>query len=323
MPRERDIGTRVEEKIDPSTVSIIYPGQGSQFGGMALDLLSSPAAKRVLEEADDVLGFKLSYLMINGSDEQLRQTEIAQPALLTVSVASQRALEEQLGLELNPISASGHSAGLYSTLVLDKVLDFSTALSVVNQRGQLMKEASLENPGTMGAILGLDLATVEGICKETGAEIANVNTLRQIIVSGGRKAVAQSLDLAVASRGKKVELKVSGAFHSSLMYTAREGLREVVSDIPFNNPTFPIVANTRPEMLTKGEEIKEELVKGMCEPVRWYASVERMIRGGTKAFIEVGPKDVLTNLVRQIDRKMPAFQVGSVQSAVKLARQLS
>jgi [acyl-carrier-protein] S-malonyltransferase len=277
----------------------------------------------VLEEADDVLGYKLSRIMTDGSDQDLRPTEIAQPALLTASVASQRTLEEQLGTRLNPISVSGHSAGLYSTIVLTDVLDFPTGLNVVNKRAQLMKEASLQNPGTMGAIIGLDLSTVEGICRETGAEIANINTARQIVVSGGRKEVAQALDLAVGSRGKKVELRVSGAFHSSLMQYAREGLRGVVSDIHFNNPTVPIAANTRPEMLTKGEELKEELIKGMCEPVRWYASVERMIKGGTKAFIEVGPKDILTNMVRQIDRKMPVFQVGSVQSAAQLARQLS
>jgi len=322
MPRERDIGTRVEEKIDPSRVSAMCPGQGSQFGGMALELLSSPAAKRTLEEADDVLGFKLSYLMINGSDQELRQTEIAQPALLTTSVASQRALEEQLGRKLNPISVSGHSVGLYPTLVLTDVLDFPTALNVVNKRGKLMKEASIQNPGTMGAILGLDLSTVEGICRETGAEIANINTSRQIVVSGGIREVAWTLDLAVASRGKKVELVVSGAFHSSFMQYARKGLREVVSDIHFNDPTVPIAANTRAEMLTKGEEIKEELVKGMCESVRWHASVERMIKGGTKAFIEVGPKDVLSKMVKQIDRNVNVFSVNSFESARKIAQLL-
>jgi len=320
VERNYPVGEDPKEKTSQSFVALIFPGQGSQFMGMGLELCnSSEAARHVFNEADDVLGFSLSKLIFEGPEEHLRNTVNSQPAILTVSIAFLRAMEEALGYEMElPGAVEGHSLGQYTSGVAANVISFGDCVRLVRERGRLMQRASEDHPGGMAAILGLDEYALGQICLETGVEIANINSDEQIVLSGEKIAVARAMDLASArGASKTIPLSVSGAFHSSLMEGAREGLREALSNFKLRDPKIPIVANSNAEILTSADDVIREFVDGLCAPVRWRDGVRRMAHSGVTHFVEVGPGRVLSSLVRRIDNSVQALTVNSLESINK------
>ncbi|MCH7712426.1 MAG: ACP S-malonyltransferase [Chloroflexi bacterium] len=293
---------------------------------MGLELYNtSPAAREVFQEADDSLGFKLSRLIFRGPDSKLKNTANSQPAIMTVSIACWKAWEEQAGAGAKPPNVvAGHSLGEYTSMVVAGVTSFSDAVRLVRKRGQLMQQAAVNRPGGMAAIIGLEEMAFESICAETGVEVANINSDDQIVISGDKIAVARAMDLASARGAKKtISLPVSGAFHSSLMLKAKEGLESAVNSMAFNDPTIPIIANSDCSLLTNGSQIKEELVNGLCRCVQWKESVQSMVNSGVSEFVEFGPAGVLSGLIRRIDRGVQATAVTDPDSITKLAERVA
>ncbi len=283
------------------SLALIFPGQGSQYVGMASALAEhEPAAAAVLAEADEVLGFALSELMHHGPAEELTATINAQPALLTHSVAALRVLGDRLG---TPSYAAGHSLGEFSAHVAAGTITFADALGAVRRRGELMYEAGQKRPGTMAAILGLDDHTVEDVCTrvEDGVCVpANFNSAGQVVVSGDVAGVTEAMALAKDAGARKVvELNVSGAFHSPLMEPAAEGLRSYLEGLDFRDPTYPVVSNATAEPVRSGALARNLLVRQLTSPVCWGASVTTMVAGGVDRFLEVGPGKVLSTLNRR------------------------
>ncbi len=292
-------------------IAFVFPGQGSQYVGMGRDLYEAyPEARAVFDEADEILGFPLSKLCFEGPAEELNDTVNTQPAIFTMSVACLRALNPLLSLD--PLFVAGHSLGEYTALVAAGALDFADGLKLVRERGRLMKEAGEKNPGGMAAIIGLDAGTLEGICQEaSGVQIANYNSPGQIVISGHREALERAMGLARERGAKRViPLAVSIAAHSPLMRPAAEEFRRAVESTPFRRARIPLVANVTARPIVEPEEVREELVTQLTSPVRWVESVERMIEGGVDTFVEIGPKSVLTGLIRRIDRSVRTVNVG-------------
>ena len=275
----------------------------------------------MFQEADDSLGFKLSRVIFRGSDKKLKDTANSQPAIMTVSIACWKAWEEQAGPAAKlPAIVAGHSLGEYTSMVVSGVTSFSDAVKLVRKRGQLMQQAAVNRPGGMAAIIGLEEMAFEAICAETGVEVANINADDQIVISGDKIAVARAMDLASARGAKKtITLPVSGAFHSSLMLKAKEGLETAVISLDFNDPIVPIVANSDCSVLTTGDQVKEELVNGLCQCVQWKASVKSMVDAGVSQFVEFGPAGVLSRLIRRIDRSVQATAVTDPASLSKFS----
>jgi len=290
-------------------VAYVFPGQGSQWVGMGHDLYSSsPRAREVFEEADSTLGFPLSRLCFEGPEETLRQTVNAQPAILAVSIAYLRASPElQDGA---PTFVAGHSLGEYTALVAARVLDFADALYLARERGRLMQEAGEKAAGGMVAIIGLDEASVNDVCQPTNTQIANINCPGQIVISGPTQVLTQAMELAKAKGAQRtIPLQVSGAFHSPLMQPAAEGMSQAVSRATFRDPVVPIVANTTAQPITSAEAVKAELLNQLCHCVRWQRSIEYMIEEGVSTFIEIGPGQVLTGLIRRIDKEVQVLNI--------------
>ena len=302
-------------------ISYVFPGQGSQAVGMGLDLYeSSPAAREVFQEADECLGFRLSRLIFEGPSRELQDTVNSQPAIMIVSIACWKAWEEFLGSQApTPRSVAGHSLGEYTSLVVAGVLSFGEGVRLVRERGRLMHEASEARPGGMAAIIGLDELAFEHICAETGVELANVNSDEQVVISGDKIAVARAMDLAAARGARKtVPLKVSGAFHSSLMSYAQKGLAEAIGELEFQDPEVPIIANSLATPVTTVDEVQGELIEGLCHCVRWKQSVQYMVQSGSSRFVEFGPARVLSSLIRRIDRDVDASTLTDPESIRKL-----
>ena len=291
---------------------------------MGLELYnSSPAAREVFQEADESLGFKLSRIIFRGPDAKLRDTMNSQPAIMTVSMACYRAWEEQAGNSTSavepPAILAGHSLGEYTSMVVAGVTSFADGVRLVRERGRLMQQASVNRPGAMAAIIGLDEFAFEAICAETGVEVANINANDQIVISGNKLAVAQAMDLASARGARKtITLPVSGAFHSSLMGKAQKGLEAVVNAINFNDPTVPIVANSDCAVMTQGAQVRQELVEGLCHCVQWKNSVRCMVDSGVSQFVEFGSGGILSGLIRRIDRTVEATSLSNPESIAKL-----
>ena len=288
--------------------------------GVAL-LESSGAARETFEEADDSLGFPLSRMIFEGPAGELQNTINSQPAIMTVSIAAWRAWRETGGSQAADAGAvAGHSLGEYTALVAAGVLDFSDAVRLVRRRGELMNQASVNRPGAMAAILGLDELAFDQICAETGVELANINTDNQIVISGDRMAIAHAVDLANARGARKaVPLPVSGAFHSSLMSEAEEGLAAELESLHLREPRVPIVANCDCRSLTTSAEVRAELVSGLCRCVQWKDSVRTMIDFGISHFVEFGAGGVLAGLIKRIDRGVEVSAVADPDSIRKLA----
>jgi len=304
--------------------SYVFPGQGSQSVGMGSDLyVHSSLAREVFEEADDILGQPLSRLMFDGPDDDLKQTLNSQPAIMVVSIACWKAWEEMLGQDRHDVLAvAGHSLGEYTALVVSGVLSFADGLRLVQERGRLMQKASVEHPGTMAAVLGLDEDSLEHVCSETGVELANINSDDQMVISGDKLAVAQAMDLALARGARKaISLQVSGAFHSSLMSGASEGLEDAVLGLEFKSPEIPIIGNYSGMPITTVEEVKKELFDGLCHCVQWRNSVKFMIGSGVSRFVEFGPSRVLSSLIKRIDKEVEAITLSDTESIRKLSEQ--
>lgn len=303
--------------VGDSLVGLQFPGQGSQFPGMGFDLCSQyPEARRTFEEADDALGFALSRLCFEGPEAELTRTHNAQPAILVHSLAVHRVLGARLPA---PRCAAGHSLGEYSAYVAAGAVDFEAALRVVRRRGELMLGSGDERPGTMAAVLGLDDGAAEAACRvavsEAGGDCvaANYNSPGQLVISGDAATVDRALDLVRAAGARRaVRLNVSGAFHSPLMKVAEDGLAEALADVQFRDPAFAVVSNVTAEPVRDAGRARELLTRQLTAPVRWTAVVRTMIEQGARVFYELGPGNVLTGLLRRIDRGMDGSAVGAV-----------
>lgn len=284
-----------------SDVAWLFPGQGSQETGMGRDVAEAyPAARAVFERADAMLGYPLSRLCFEGPDEALRETAQQQPAIFVTSLAIFEAARSG-GVLPDARVAAGHSLGEYAALVAAGALTFEDGLRLVEARGRLMQEASAAGPGAMAAIIGLDRAAVERVCAETGAELCNDNAPAQIVVGGPPDIVERAMAKAKdAGAQRVVQLAVSGAFHTSLMRPAAEGMARALADCRFADPVVPVISNVTARPLTSAAELREELVAQLTSPVRWVESVRTMAEGGARVFYEIGPGRVLAGLVRRI-----------------------
>jgi [acyl-carrier-protein] S-malonyltransferase len=278
---------------------------------------ASPAARAVFEEADRVLGYELSRLCFEGPEERLTETEHAQPAILTVSLACLAAAVERGAVRERPAFAAGHSLGEYTALVASAALSLEDGLRLVEQRGRLMAEAGRMNPGTMAAILGLQEQAVMEVCRQTGAEVCNLNLNNQTVIGGSPQAVAAAMEAARARGARNaVELRVSGAFHSSLMQPAAEGLAAAVDEASIREPAVPVVANSTAAAVTSSDAIRDELRRQVSSPVRWHESVKLMADTGVTSFLEFGPGRVLTGLVKRL---APAARLTNISSLADMA----
>jgi [acyl-carrier-protein] S-malonyltransferase len=270
-----------------------------------------PESKAVFAEADAALGFSISRICFEGSEEELKQTANTQPAILTVSIAAYRALEKK---GVTPDFVAGHSLGEYSALVAAGSLEFSTAVKLVRGRGTYMQEAVPAGEGAMAAILGLSPTEVADICKKAAEnEIvspANMNSPEQTVISGSAAAVKRAVEIASQSGAKRaVILPVSAPFHCDLMMAAQKRLEADLRAAKFSDLKFPLVDNVDSEAISTGEEARDALIRQVTSPVRWLDSVRDMIESGVTVFIEVGPGKVLTGILRQIDRTVRVFNV--------------
>ena len=286
-----------------------FPGQGSQQVGMGRDLCaSSPAAAAVFAQADQALGFPLSQLCFEGPPELLNDTANTQPAILTTSIAALRAMEAHLG---QPAYVAGHSLGEFGALVAAGTLTFEEALLLVRERGQLMKQAGERNPGGMAAVIGLEPTQVDECCAQVRRAnggyvgIANDNCPGQIVISGHERALQAGMEAIKAAGARKViRLAVSIAAHSPLMAEAAAAFRRTLEKITIHPPKVPFVANATAGPLTDPDQVRGALCRQLTSPVYWTDSVRWMIRQGVTHFVEIGPGEVLTGLLRRIDRSV-------------------
>lgn len=287
----------------------VFPGQGSQWVGMGKDIFtSSPSARATFEEADSALGFALSKLCFEGPEEILRQTVNAQPAILAVSIAY---LRDSLQLEEVPAFVAGHSLGEYTALVAAQSLNFTEALCLARERGRLMQEAGDKVAGGMSAIIGLDEVVIDEICHHSGTQKANINSPGQIAISGSLAALTKAEELSRAKGARRViRLQVSGAFHSLLMRPAADGMKQAISATVFRDPVVPIVANTTAQVITTADAIKDELLNQLCHCVHWVRSIEYMVNNGVSTFVEIGPGQVLTGLIKRINSEVKTINIG-------------
>jgi [acyl-carrier-protein] S-malonyltransferase len=300
----------------------IFPGQGSQSVGMGKDLYDNVrSARAIFDQADKTLGFSLSRLCFEGPEEELRQTINAQPALVTMSFACLEAATEIGGSRLPiPDYLAGHSLGEYTALAVAGVFDFATAVRLARERGRLMHEAGRQHPGAMAAIIGMDEATVAGVCRESDTVMANVNSPGQIVISGAADNVTRAMEMATAAGASRVvPLQVSGAFHSPLMKPAVDGITVYIQSAALKEPKIPVIANMTAAPLTTAEAVRTELINQLTNPVQWQRSIEYMIMQGVDTFIEIGPGRVLTGLIRRINRDVATRNIGDLEAVRGLA----
>jgi [acyl-carrier-protein] S-malonyltransferase len=288
----------------------IFPGQGAQFVGMGKDLYeSNPESKILFERANAILGFNITDVMFNGTDEDLKQTNITQPAVFLHSVI--KALS--IGESFKPDMVAGHSLGEFSALVANKTLNFDDALRLVYARAMAMQKACMIQPSTMAAVLGLEDKIVEDVCASISDEIvvaANYNCPGQLVISGTIEGINKACELLKAAGAKRaLVLSVGGAFHSPLMEPARKELAEAIMNTQFNEPICPIYQNYVAKAVSNVDEIKENLIAQLTAPVKWTQSVQAMVNDGATTFYECGPGNVLQGLVKKIAKEVSAQSV--------------
>ena len=282
----------------------VFPGQGAQFVGMGKDLYDNNAeAKAMFEKANEVLGFRITDLMFEGTEDDLKQTKVTQPAIFLHSVI----LAKSLGDEFKPDMVAGHSLGEFSALVAAGALSFEEGLKLVFARAQAMQKACELRPSTMAAVLALPDEKIEEICNGIDEVVApaNYNCPGQVVISGSIEGIDAACEQLLAAGAKRaMKLKVGGAFHSPLMQPAQEELSEAIANAKFQTPVCPIYQNVDGKPHTDPEEIKENLIKQLTAPVRWTQDVEAMIADGANEFVELGPGAVLQGLVKKINRQV-------------------
>ena len=282
--------------------------------------LGTAVARRDEQEfgrsADEILDFKLSRVIFEGPEDELQQTRNTQPAIAITSLALLRvAFDLNPGLQDRPAYVAGHSLGEYSALVAAGALGFDDAIRLLRTRGQLMQQAGESHPGTMAAILGLDLADCDEVCRESGAEICNINAPGQVVIGGRRDAVARALDYAKARGAAKViPLSVSGAFHSSLMRPAGDGMVQPIATANFADAMVPVIGNCTARPITEANELRGDLVDHICRPVQWSNTVEWLGDKGITTYIEFGPGRVLTAIIKRMQRKATCINVSDAES---------
>tara|TARA_Y100000590_G_scaffold70522_3_gene77151 strand:+ start:76 stop:1002 length:927 start_codon:yes stop_codon:yes gene_type:complete len=295
--------------------AVVFPGQGSQVVGMGADLYeSSEDAKSIFEEVNQTLDRNLSEIIFSGSQEDLNKTENAQPAITATSLACLAVFKEKYP-KFQPNATAGHSLGEYTSLCASNSLSISDTIKLVSERGRLMQIACDKNPGGMVALIGMDIQTVEEVCREAGAYPSNINSEQQIIISGDNDALAIAVDLAKARGAKKaIKLSVGGAFHSILMEPARDSLIEFIETLDFKDPAIPLIGNVNAEPLTSSEDIKNELIDQLMSCVQWNDTIKYMSANGYDQFIEFGPGKVLSGLIKRIDSNCSTSNIDSLEA---------
>jgi [acyl-carrier-protein] S-malonyltransferase len=308
-----------------SSTAFLLPGQGSQAVGMGKELSENyEVARRTFEEADEVLGYKLSQVCFEGPEEKLKLTEITQPAILTTSVAAFRVLQEK---GVTPQFVAGHSLGEYSAHVAAGTLTFADAVRTVRNRGKYMQEAVPVGVGAMAAILGMPLDKVIEIANNAAqgevCQVGNINSPEQIVISGNTGAVTRAIALATERGAKKaVSLPVSAPFHCSLMQPAQDRLAHDLAAVSFQNPSCPVICNVDAAPVTTAEVAHDALIRQVTGTVKWEPSIRLLVDKGASLFIEVGPGKVLWGLMRQIDRAKTCTTVGDEASLQKTLAQV-
>lgn len=301
-------------------IALIFPGQGSQSVGMGKYLYEKyPLARQTFEEADDALGYKLSAICFEGPEDQLRLTEITQPAILTVSVAALRVLETRIP---KPAYVAGHSLGEYSAHVASGTFSFADAVRTVRNRGKYMQEAVPVGIGAMAAILGMDLDKVTAACHDAAqgevCEPANINSPEQIVISGNTAAVERAAKLADERGAKRAKLlPVSAPFHCSLMKPAQDRLKDDLDALALQKPVYPVACNVEAALITDDLRARDTLLRQVTGSVKWEQCIRLLIQQGVGTFIEVGPGKVLSGLMRQIDRSKTCMNAADDASITK------
>jgi [acyl-carrier-protein] S-malonyltransferase len=309
-----------------NTFALLFPGQGSQAVGMGKDLAEKyPLARQTFEEANDALGYKLSTLCFEGPEDQLRLTEITQPAILTASIAALRVLETRIP---KPCYVAGHSLGEYSAHVASGTFSFSDAVRTVRSRGKYMQEAVPVGVGAMAAILGMDLEKVTAVCRDAAqgevCEPANINSPEQIVISGNTAAVERAAKMADERGAKRAKLlPVSAPFHCSLMKPAQDRLANDLNALKLQPPVYPVACNVDAELVTDDLRARDTLVRQVTGSVKWEQCIRLLITQGVQTFIEIGPGKVLCGLMRQIDRSKTCMNVSDEATLAKVLESLA